>query len=102
MNPDRDPQTLADAELGRLRARVTSAVPLDDASAAAIAEKLSAATKKQVLVERAVPADRTPPVARFTDVLPAFQRAAEEGSPAVYQELGPLRGDLAQPERRAP
>ena len=45
---------LADAELGRLRARVTSAVPLDDASAAAIAEKLSAATKKQVLVERAV------------------------------------------------
>ena len=45
---------LADLELGRLRARVTSAVPLDDAAAAAIAEKLSAATKKQVLVERAV------------------------------------------------
>jgi F-type H+-transporting ATPase subunit delta len=45
---------LSDAELGRLRARVTSAVPLDDASAAAIAEKLSAATQKQVLVERAV------------------------------------------------
>jgi F-type H+-transporting ATPase subunit delta len=45
---------LGDVELGRLRAKVTSAVPLDDASIAAIAEKLSAATKKQVLVERAV------------------------------------------------
>jgi F-type H+-transporting ATPase subunit delta len=45
---------LADAELGRLRAKVTSAVPLDDAAILAIAEKLSAATKKQVLVERAV------------------------------------------------
>jgi F-type H+-transporting ATPase subunit delta len=45
---------LADLELGRLRARVTSAVPLDDASAAAIGERLSASTKKQVIVERAV------------------------------------------------
>ena len=45
---------LADAELGRLRARVTSAVPLDDAAVLAIAEKLSAATRKKVLVERAV------------------------------------------------
>jgi F-type H+-transporting ATPase subunit delta len=45
---------LADLELGRLRARVTSAVPLDHASIAAIAEKLSATTKKQVIVERAV------------------------------------------------
>jgi len=45
---------LADLELGRLRAKVTSAVPLDDAAAAAIAEKLSASTKKQVIVERAV------------------------------------------------
>jgi F-type H+-transporting ATPase subunit delta len=45
---------LADQELGRLRAKVTSAVPLEEAAAAAIAEKLSAATKKQVLVERAV------------------------------------------------
>jgi F-type H+-transporting ATPase subunit delta len=45
---------LADQELGRLRARVTSAVPLDDAAVLAIAEKLSAATKKKVLVERAV------------------------------------------------
>lgn len=45
---------LADVELGRLRAKVTSAVPLDDASVQAIAEKLSAATQKKVLVERAV------------------------------------------------
>jgi len=45
---------LADVELGRLRARVTSAVPLDDAAVHAIAEKLSAATQKKVLVERAV------------------------------------------------
>jgi F-type H+-transporting ATPase subunit delta len=45
---------LADVELGRLRARVTSAVPLDDAAVHAIAERLSAATQKKVLVERAV------------------------------------------------
>jgi F-type H+-transporting ATPase subunit delta len=45
---------LADAELGRLRAKVTSAVPLADLEVAAIAEKLSASTKKQVIVERAV------------------------------------------------
>jgi F-type H+-transporting ATPase subunit delta len=45
---------LADVELGRIRARVTSAVPLDDAAVNAIAEKLSAATQKKVLVERAV------------------------------------------------
>lgn len=45
---------LADQELGRLRAKVTSAVPLDDASAKAIADKLSASTKKQVIVERVV------------------------------------------------
>jgi F-type H+-transporting ATPase subunit delta len=45
---------LADVELGRVRARVTSAVALDDASVAAIAASLSAATRKQVLVERAI------------------------------------------------
>lgn len=45
---------LADTELGRVRAKVTSAVPLDDAAIHAIAEKLSAATQKKVLVERAV------------------------------------------------
>jgi len=45
---------LADVELGRLRAKVTSAVPLDDAAVTAIAEKLSTSTQKKVLVERAV------------------------------------------------
>lgn len=45
---------LADVELGRIRARVTSAVPLDDAAVNAIAERLSAATQKKVLVERAI------------------------------------------------
>jgi F-type H+-transporting ATPase subunit delta len=45
---------LADVELNRVRARVTSAVPLDDAAIAAIAGRLSASTQKQVLVERAI------------------------------------------------
>jgi F-type H+-transporting ATPase subunit delta len=45
---------LADVELNRVRAKVTSAVPLDDAAIAAIAARLSAATQKQVLVERAI------------------------------------------------
>ncbi len=45
---------LADRHLGRLRAKVTSAVPLDDAAAKAIAEKLSQATKAQVLLDRVV------------------------------------------------
>ncbi len=42
---------LADQKLGRTRARLVSAVPLDGASAARIAEKLSAATRSRVLVE---------------------------------------------------
>jgi F-type H+-transporting ATPase subunit delta len=45
---------LADAKLGRVRAQVTTAVPLDPASEKALAEKLARATKTQVLVERAV------------------------------------------------
>jgi F-type H+-transporting ATPase subunit delta len=45
---------LADVELNRVRAKVTSAVALDDAAVHAIAEKLSAATRKKVLVERAI------------------------------------------------
>jgi F-type H+-transporting ATPase subunit delta len=45
---------LADEKLGRVRAKVTSAVPLAEAEVQAIAEKLSATTKKQVIVERAV------------------------------------------------
>ncbi len=45
---------LADAHLGRVRARVTSAVPLDAAAAQAIAERLAAATRAKVILERAV------------------------------------------------
>jgi F-type H+-transporting ATPase subunit delta len=45
---------LADAELGRVRARVTSAVPLEEGEVAAIAERLAAVTKKKVIVERVV------------------------------------------------
>jgi F-type H+-transporting ATPase subunit delta len=45
---------LADQKLGRIRAQVTSAVPLDAASQKALAEKLSKATKSQVIVERSV------------------------------------------------
>jgi F-type H+-transporting ATPase subunit delta len=42
---------LADAKLGRVRARLTSAVPLDAGAAQRIAEKLSLATRAQVLVD---------------------------------------------------
>ncbi len=47
---------LADARLGRVRARVTSAVPLTSEEAARIAEKLAQAGKAQVIVETAVDA----------------------------------------------
>ena len=42
---------LADEKLGRVRAHITSAVPLDGADAARIAERLSATTRAKVLVE---------------------------------------------------
>jgi len=45
---------LADAHLGRLRAKVTSAVKLEDSQAQAIADQLSQATKAKVLLDRAV------------------------------------------------
>ena len=45
---------LADAKLGRVRARVTSAVPLSAAEAGRIAERLAGITKGQVLLETAV------------------------------------------------
>jgi F-type H+-transporting ATPase subunit delta len=44
----------ADAHLGRLRAKVTSAVKLEDAAAQAIADKLSQATQAKVLLDRVV------------------------------------------------
>jgi F-type H+-transporting ATPase subunit delta len=45
---------LADEKMGRLRARVASAVPLSEPEAAALAAKLAAATQGQVIVERVV------------------------------------------------
>jgi len=45
---------LTDSKLGRVRAQVVTAVPLDAAAVKAIAEKLAHATKTTVLVERAV------------------------------------------------
>ena len=47
-------RALADEKLGRVRARLVSAVPLGGAAASGIAEKLAAAAKAEVLVERAV------------------------------------------------
>jgi F-type H+-transporting ATPase subunit delta len=45
---------LADGHLGRIRATVTSAVKLEDGAAQAIADKLSQATRAQVLLDRVV------------------------------------------------
>jgi F-type H+-transporting ATPase subunit delta len=45
---------LADEKLGRLRARVASAVPLSDAEVEALARKLAATSGGQVIVERVV------------------------------------------------
>lgn len=45
---------LSDAQLGRVRAKVTSAVPLDPASASAMALRLSAASHAKVLLEQHV------------------------------------------------
>jgi F-type H+-transporting ATPase subunit delta len=45
---------LADAHLGRVRAKVTSAVPLEPATAQAIADRLAQAAKAKVILDRAV------------------------------------------------
>jgi F-type H+-transporting ATPase subunit delta len=47
-------RALADEHLGRVRAKVTSAVPLDTSAAQAIADRLSQATKATVLLDREV------------------------------------------------
>jgi F-type H+-transporting ATPase subunit delta len=44
----------ADQHLGRIRAKVTSAVKLEDGAAQAIADKLSTATQAKVLLDRVV------------------------------------------------
>ena len=45
---------LADEKMGRVRARVTSAAALDEPTAGALAERLAAATRARVVMERAV------------------------------------------------
>jgi F-type H+-transporting ATPase subunit delta len=45
---------LADQKLGRVRARVISAVPLEQAEATRLAERLAGAAKAEVIVEREV------------------------------------------------
>ncbi len=45
---------LADAKLGRLRARVVSAVPLDPAAAQDITARLARATRAEVVLDRSV------------------------------------------------
>jgi F-type H+-transporting ATPase subunit delta len=45
---------LADAHLGRLRARVTTAVPIDAETTQSLARRLSEVTRAQVLLERSV------------------------------------------------
>jgi F-type H+-transporting ATPase subunit delta len=47
-------RALADQHLGRMRATVPSAVKLDDATAQAMADRLSQATRAKVLLERVV------------------------------------------------
>ena len=47
-------RALADERAGRVRARVTSAVPLGDDAAAKLAAALGAATQRNVVLERAV------------------------------------------------
>jgi len=45
---------LADEKMGRLRAQITSAAPLDQGAAKNLAEKLARATKAEVILDRAV------------------------------------------------
>jgi F-type H+-transporting ATPase subunit delta len=45
---------LTDGQLGRVRAKVTSAAPIDDATANAMALRLAGATNSRVIVEREV------------------------------------------------
>jgi F-type H+-transporting ATPase subunit delta len=47
-------RALADEHLGRLRARVTSALPLEPQALQAMADKLSQATRAKVLLDRTV------------------------------------------------
>lgn len=79
---------LADAKLGRLRARVTSAVPLEAATAQAIADRLARATRAQVILDRAVDPEL------LGGVVAQVGRLTYDGS--VRTQLEDLRKSLKQ------
>jgi F-type H+-transporting ATPase subunit delta len=81
-------RALADDHLGRIRARVTSAVPLDAATAQAIADRLSASARATVLLDRAVDP------ALIGGVVAQVGRFVYDGS--VRTQLEDLRRQLKQ------
>jgi F-type H+-transporting ATPase subunit delta len=81
-------RALADAKLGRLRARVTSAVPLDAATAQSIADRLARATAAQVILDRAVDPEL------IGGVVAQVGRLTYDGS--IRSQLEDLRKSLKQ------
>jgi F-type H+-transporting ATPase subunit delta len=79
---------LADAKLGRVRARVTTATAIDAAALKAIADRLGAATKATVLVEHAVDA------AIVGGVVAQIGSIVYDGS--LRTQLGQLKTSLKQ------
>jgi F-type H+-transporting ATPase subunit delta len=79
---------LADAKLGRLRARVVSAVPLDAATAQSITERLGRATHAQVILDRVVDPDL------LGGVVAQVGRLTYDGS--IRSQLEDLRKSLKQ------
>jgi F-type H+-transporting ATPase subunit delta len=79
---------LADEKLGRLRARVASAIPLDQTTAQSLANKLARATNAQVILERAVEPDL------LGGVVAQVGRLTYDGS--LRAQLEDLRNSLKQ------
>ena len=80
--------SLADEKLGRLRARISSAVALDQATAQSLANKLAIATNSQVILERAVEPDL------IGGVVAQVGRLTYDGS--LLTQLEDLRNTLKQ------
>jgi F-type H+-transporting ATPase subunit delta len=80
--------TLADEKLGRLRARVRSAIPLDQATAQSLANKLARAANAQIILERAVEPDL------LGGVVAQVGRLTYDGS--LRTQLEDLRNTLKQ------
>lgn len=79
---------LADEKLGRLRARISSAIPLDQGTAQSLANKLALATNSQVILERAVEPDL------LGGVVAQVGRLTYDGS--LRTQLEDLRNSLKQ------